>query len=94
MSREFMAVCGIERSRLLQRIATTEEVLRYYRELWKIYGELAKVAQNPAAWKVAQKFIEETVSPILKRELAGYKESLENVTRAQAQGCMEVANAG
>lgn len=87
-----MAVCQIERQRLLARISAAEEVLGTYRLLWKLYGELAEVAENPKPWLVARAFIADTVSPIVKKQLALYKESLENVTRAQEMGCMEVAN--
>lgn len=92
MSREFMNVCQTERGRLLLRISTTEQTLATYRQMWKLYGEIEKVSPEPKVWATARRFIEETVSPTLKAQLALYQESLENVTRAQEAGCMEIAN--
>lgn len=94
MSREFMAVCAHERERLQSKIHASEKVLGLYRQLWKTYGELAEAEDSKkATWVAAQNFIAETVSPILKQELATYRESLELVTQAQERGFLEIGYA-
>jgi len=94
MSRDFMAVCAYERDRLQNKIHASEKVLGLYRQLWKTYGELAQADDTAAAsWKAAQNFIAETVSPIIKREIATYRESLELVTLAQERGFLEIGSA-
>lgn len=90
MSKEFMNCCAHERGRLLNRIQATENVLELYRQLWKVYDQLEAAGANKATWKACKQFIEAMVSPTLKAELQNYKESLENVTRAQEMGCIQI----
>lgn len=91
-----MKTCAGERQRLVTNLAQKENVLGLYRQLWKTYRELAELSlpgiPTPAERRQQMRFIEETAVPIVKAEIEATRESLENVTRAQELGCMELAN--